>query len=103
MPYVEQILDQVLTCCSVNLTEVQLHVFGSAIKPDNRQPKDVDILLVYREGNLSLAHDICDRIRSLVTYPPIDILALSLEEERETNFIEGVNAKRFWPSEDAAN
>ncbi|MFJ9197885.1 hypothetical protein [Streptomyces flaveolus] len=78
---------------------MQLYVFGSATNPTNHHPKDVDILLVYREGDLSLAHEICNRIRELVTYPPIDILALNLEEEIETNFIEAVNAKRFWPSE----
>jgi predicted nucleotidyltransferase len=90
---------QVLACCPPDLTEVHLYVFGSAAKAGGHQPSDVDILLLYREGDLSLAHDICSRIRDLITYPPIDVLALSQKEERETNFINTVNAQLIFPIE----
>ncbi|RRQ79349.1 hypothetical protein CQW39_09340 [Streptomyces griseofuscus] len=96
-PLVESVLEQVLACCSVRFPDVELYVFGSAVRRGDHQPGDVDILLLYKGEDLALAHDLCKSIRELLTYPPIDVLALSQDEERETDFIRTVDAKRFWP------
>jgi hypothetical protein len=42
-------------------------------------------------------------MRDLISYPPLDIIALSEDEEAETDFIYGVKAKNFWPLEARPN
>ncbi|WP_209498994.1 nucleotidyltransferase domain-containing protein [Streptomyces sp. PvR006] len=76
---------------------VEIFFFGSITRTAADQNGDVDILVIYEEGALKLAHAFCSHLRSLTTHPPLDVIALSRQEERETSFVAIVGAKRFWP------
>ena len=76
-----------------------LFLFGSSLVDPSRA-RDVDILLVYPDGEVSSAHELADAIRAVDVIPPYDVLALSRSEERETGFIQGENAIQFWPQLD---
>lgn len=86
-----------ISYCSDLLCGVRLFVFGSALRSGDK-PRDIDVLVLYEDGNLEAAHILCNRIRSLITFPPLDVIALSESEERDTAFIEGVKAVRLWPT-----
>ncbi|MDH6487310.1 hypothetical protein M2157_003309 [Streptomyces sp. SAI-127] len=54
---------------------------------------------MYQRNDLNSAHELCNHLRNLITYPPLDVLALSEDEEAETDFIGNVEAKKIWPPE----
>lgn len=70
---------------------LQLWLFGSALTVD--APADLDVLLVYSDLTDVAA------VRSagwwIDTEPPIDLLAMTHEEEREYSFIENTRALRL--------
>lgn len=78
------------------VTCVELYLFGSSTQ-DKASPSDVDVLLVYRDGDLSRGHDLAETIRELPVAEIYDVLALSESEERELEFIDGERAIRIWP------
>ncbi|WP_414496650.1 nucleotidyltransferase domain-containing protein [Streptomyces sp. CRN 30] len=90
-------MQQVLACCSRLSSNTQVYVFGSAIHPGGHQPNDIDILVLYDCSELPSAHRFCSQLRALATFPPLDVLALSTDEESETDFICGVRAEKIWP------
>ncbi|WP_416069805.1 nucleotidyltransferase domain-containing protein [Streptomyces sp. AK02-01A] len=76
---------------------IDLYLFGSVVRTDGGQLGDVDILVVYEESSLTFAHAFCNHLRSLTTHPPLDVIALSRQEEIETYFVATVGAKKIWP------
>lgn len=74
-----------------------LYLFGSTLSGATNC-QDTDVLLVYSSGNLDAAHKLSTRLRSLAVLPPIEVVALSCDEEDETGFIESVGAQQFWTS-----
>ena len=67
-------------------------LFGSALSPQ-AIPNDVDILLIYTEytADISKAIKYVSYKLELLLSLPIDITALSTEEERETEFLKKLN------------
>ncbi|MFI1619673.1 nucleotidyltransferase domain-containing protein [Streptomyces lydicus] len=94
---IEEVISQFLSCCSGHPSRIKLYTFGSVLRLDDHQPQDIDVLVLYKRGDLDLAHTVCNQMRELITYPPLDVLALSEDEERETDFISGAEATRIWP------
>jgi len=76
-------------------TGFQLHIFGSATKTPGPH-SDTDVLILYPSGHLDEAHQFATALRRLELFPPLDVIALSYEEERELDFIAFVKAKKFW-------
>jgi len=75
---------------------LSIHVFGSVMHgPES--PNDIDILIVYDTEDFHLAHKLATCLRNLDAYPPIEVLALSRDEECETDFICTVQAVEVWP------
>lgn len=73
-----------------NLNEV--YIFGSFLKSTNN-PNDIDILIIYDDLNSNLKNDILnmrDDIYSITGLVP-DITAMSLIENKETNFLIRLN------------
>ena len=81
---------------------VTLYLFGS-ILTDTIDRRDTDVLLVYPPGYLATAHQLAMHLRSLSVVPPIEVVAVSSEEEEETRFVEVVGAQRFWVSSDCGS
>lgn len=75
---------------------IELYLFGSSTQ-EKSSPSDVDVLLVYPDGDLSCGHDLAETIRELPVAEIYDVLALSESEERELEFIDGERAIRIWP------
>ena len=76
---------------------MSLYLFGSVASGANIH-KDVDVLLVYPSGHLNHAHDLAEALRQLEVYPPIEVLALSQDEEEEADFVRTQRAVQLWPS-----
>lgn len=76
---------------------VELYLFGSSTH-DNTSPMDVDVLILYSDGDLSRGHDVAETIRGLPVAGIYDVLALSESEERELKFIDSECAIRIWPT-----
>ena len=77
-------------------------MFGSIIK-QNSIPSDIDILVTYKPINiksyiqvLQLRHKINDRIINEIRLNA-DVILLSLNEEKEIDFINKSNAICVWP------
>jgi len=75
---------------------IRLYLFGSSTH-GAPSPSDVDVLLVYSDGQLRAAHALASAIRCIPEYELYDVLALSDSEERELKFIESERAIHFWP------
>ncbi|MEV5751139.1 hypothetical protein AB0L00_25245 [Actinoallomurus sp. NPDC052308] len=75
---------------------LSIYIFGS-VTHGSKRPNDIDILIVYSTGNFDLAHELATHFRRLDVYPSIEVLALSRDEERETDFIRTVQAVEVWP------
>lgn len=71
----------------------QVWLFGSAVRSPT--PRDIDILVVYVDENVPRT------LRSLMFLelldPPIDLIAMTLDEVEELNFLETVPATRLYP------
>lgn len=79
-----------------NIEGVKLYLFGSFARGENF-PADVDVLLVYPDGDLSRGHEVAETIRELPAAEIYDVIALSESEERELKFIESEHAIHIWP------
>ncbi|MGW4426025.1 nucleotidyltransferase domain-containing protein [Streptosporangium sp. NPDC004631] len=78
------------------LGDIELYLFGSSTG-GKAFPSDVDLLLVYADGDLLRGHDLAETIRELPVGEIYDVLVLSDSEERELEFIESEHAIRIWP------
>ncbi|MFD4654697.1 nucleotidyltransferase domain-containing protein [Kitasatospora sp. NPDC058444] len=78
---------------------IELHIFGSILRPSSAPPSDIDIAIIYESQDFDFVHDICGRLRGLDTTPPIDVIALNIEEEEETDFLRLVQARKLWSSQ----
>jgi hypothetical protein len=70
---------------------LQLWLFGSALR--SRSPRDLDVLIVY-----SFREDVAtirDARRWSDEQPPIEIIAMTIDEEQDYSFISGVGARRL--------
>lgn len=77
-------------------TDFKLYLFGSSTR-GKASPSDLDVLLVFPDGELSRGHDLAEAIRALRGGETYDVIAASESEERELNFIVSENATRIWP------
>ena len=71
----------------------QVYLFGSII--DNCSPNDIDILLIYEDYTLDLIYKknrLKDILESELEYD-LDIVMLSLKEEKELNFLDNLLLK----------
>mgnify|MGYP000846528787 CR=1 FL=1 len=72
----------------------KVYIFGSILEKD-KYSNDIDILLLYSSFSFNIQESI-GKIKEYVervTFYPVDIIALSLEEEKEINFIDRLNKK----------
>lgn len=77
---------------------INIYVFGSSL--EDNEPNDLDLLLVYDSDRIEI-----DKILRIRTYLynklnklfmiPIDLSILSIQEEKELNFIECESAKEL--------
>ena len=95
--YIIRFLTEIAARCHRLPRGLQLYLFGSSLSK-GIEPGDTDVLLVYPVGQLDAAHDLAMRLRSLDVFPPVEVIALSGDEEDETKFVDVVGAKRFWVS-----
>jgi predicted nucleotidyltransferase len=79
--------------CAANFDDLEVWAFGSAIRSDS--PNDLDILIIYSER----AEVVALRRTSLweVMVPPVEIIAMTRDEEREYDFIAITRAIRLHP------
>lgn len=70
---------------------IDTYIFGSALH-DLSNSNDIDLLLVYRDGDLASAHDVADNVRRASKDKEFDVLAMSDVEECELGFIESQRA-----------
>jgi predicted nucleotidyltransferase len=73
----------------------KLYLFGSCLS-DSGTPHDLDVLLVYRDGELGSAHLLAESIREILEHG-VHLLVLSDTEERELAFIASEEAHLIWP------
>lgn len=70
---------------------LQIWLFGSALT--SRRPADLDVLLIYRDladvAAIRSAHPWEDEL------PPINIIAMTTQEENDYSFIRGTGARRL--------
>lgn len=72
----------------------KVYIFGSILN-ENKHSSDIDFLLMYRELSKELQNSI-DKIEKYIeqeSFYPVDITALSFEEEREIAFIDKLDTK----------
>jgi predicted nucleotidyltransferase len=81
------------------ITGVELYLFGSSTQ-NKTIPSDVDVLVVYPDGDLRRGHALAEAIREHSVTELYDVLALSKSEERELGFIDSERAIRIWPPVD---
>lgn len=80
---------------NLNLEFIQLHIFGSMCK--DVIPKNLDLLLIYNKTEYTIENIIClknELIQRLSKEygKPIDITTLTIEEEKEIQFVKSENA-----------
>jgi predicted nucleotidyltransferase len=63
-----------------------LYLFGSVLRLDS-DVADIDILIVYPDGELDQAHTLAGTLRNSTSPRPLDVLAMSRSEEHETGFV----------------
>lgn len=71
-----------------------VYLFGS-ILDINKIPNDIDILLIYSEYSSKIINDlgsICSGLEE-ISGLPVDLTVLSIEEEKDTKFLEKINFK----------
>jgi hypothetical protein len=72
-----------------------LYLFGSSCR-SLTAASDVDVLLVYPNGQLHQANLLAESVRNAATPLMFDVLALSASEEHELAFIQTERASRIW-------
>jgi len=86
------ILNELCQCADL-FPELELWAFGSMLLP--RRPNDLDVLIIYKNR--------CDvvALRDMglweVSAPPVDIIAMTPDEENHYQFIKITNAQRLHP------
>jgi predicted nucleotidyltransferase len=76
---------------------IAVYIFGSWLR-DSPSVSDVDVLLVYPDGNLDSTHALAETIRNLPAKEMYDVLALSTAEEGELSFVASKHAIQVWPA-----
>lgn len=71
---------------------MSIYAFGSALV-DRRRARDLDILLIYPDGDLEVAHRVANQIRNTTPNGLVDVLAMSRTEERATAFVASERAR----------
>jgi predicted nucleotidyltransferase len=79
--------------------DIELYLFGSSVR-GKHLPGDLDVLLVYPDGDLSRGHHLAELLRALVLDQQLDVVALSRSEELELDFVRNEQAVRVWPTVD---
>lgn len=74
-----------------HLPRLELWIFGSALSTDN--PHDLDLLLIYEDLDDAKFIRSCDWWEDYD--PPIDLIAMTPEEEAEYRFIKVTRAQRL--------
>lgn len=71
-----------------------IYLYGS-ILDTSKTPNDVDILLIYSKYSNNLINDLntISYILKKMNNLPIDLTVLSVEEEKDTNFLERLKSK----------
>ena len=66
----------------------RVYLFGSVLE-DDKEPNDVDILLIYNQYTTKITEEISRVLISLENLLgiPIDLTVLSVEEEKDTQFL----------------
>jgi hypothetical protein len=76
---------------------ITVYIFGLLLR-DSPNASDVDVLLVYPDRNLDVAHALAETIRNLPAKETYDVLALSTTEEGELSFVASERAIQVWPA-----
>ena len=71
-----------------------IYLFGSKLNVE-KAPNDIDILLIYSEYSNAIMRDLNSIYAVFVNLSelPIDLTVLSVEEEKDTKFLERLNSK----------
>ena len=71
-----------------------IYLFGSILNI-GKTPNDIDILLIYTEYSNNILHDlnVIYSVFANLSELPIDLTVLSVEEEKNTMFLERLNSK----------
>ena len=88
------VIDKIETTDEVP-ADTRLYLFGSCLS-DSGTFHDLDILLVYSDGELGSAHLLAEAIRDIPEHG-VHLLVLSDTEERELAFIASEGARQIWP------
>jgi predicted nucleotidyltransferase len=87
------ILDKLCECAG-DFSDVEVWAFGSMLRSE--RPRDLDVLIVY-----SCRDDVAD-IRRMglweLSLPPVEIIAMTHDEESHYDFIKITNARRLIPA-----
>lgn len=91
------IINNINDCIKENITLFVLfdsvYLFGSVLN-ENTNPNDIDILLIYSSlfdiaiNEIEAIHHVLEESCGL----PIDLTVLSVEEEKETDFLKKINS-----------
>ena len=87
------ILDE-LCECAAGFPDMEIWAFGSMLR--SGQPRDLDVLIIYRRRE-----DVAG-IRKMgfweLSLPPVEIIAMTRDEESHYDFIKITNARRLIPA-----
>lgn len=87
------ILDE-LCECAAGFPDMEIWAFGSMLR--SGQPRDLDVLIIY-----SRREDVAG-IRKMgfweLSLPPVEIIAMTRDEESHYDFIKITNARRLVPA-----
>ncbi|MGV9952835.1 nucleotidyltransferase domain-containing protein [Streptomyces cellulosae] len=87
------ILDE-LCECAAGFPDMEIWAFGSMLRSE--RPRDLDVLIIY-----SCRENVAD-IREMgfweLSLPPVEIIAMTRDEESHYDFIKITNARRLIPA-----
>ncbi|WP_330111682.1 hypothetical protein VSU16_02555 [Cetobacterium somerae] len=96
-------MDILVRCNVIDLINQYIEIFNSfdniylygSILDTSKTPNDVDILLIYSKYSNNLINDLdtISFILKKMNNLPIDLTVLSIEEEKDTNFLERLKSK----------
>jgi hypothetical protein len=75
---------------------LRLYLFGSATQKAST-PNDIDLMLVYPNGLLDVAHRVGEFLRSTAAAPPYDVLVASETEAMQLDLVAKQAAILIWP------
>jgi predicted nucleotidyltransferase len=76
--------------------ETRWYLFGTKAR-DEAEARDLDVLIVYDHGDIPRARTLAGWLEANGPVPPVDLVLLSAEEERQINFVEKEEAVLVWP------